>query len=127
MMRILPAICALVLTATASDAGVKTKMGITFEGFPQESACGIEGAPMPVLHFERETGPRILVMGFASVGRVYCDMPDGRRVGFSVNKQLPSKARAVGFRIRVNGRAIMTANIDGELFTKQLSGVITPW
>ncbi|WP_298842107.1 hypothetical protein [uncultured Roseobacter sp.] len=117
----------LAITSGGAEAGVRTKMAATFEGFPAGTSCGIEGAQMPVIQLMRDGAPRIFVAGFASIGRVYCDLPDGRRVGFDINKRLRPDAGAVGFRVKPNGRATMTTHADGELVTDQLTGVITPW
>ncbi|WP_300031280.1 hypothetical protein [uncultured Roseobacter sp.] len=128
MTRLMALSAVLMLVCVPALAGVKTKMAASFEQFPAGTACGVEGAFLPVKQIQRDSGPRIILTGYASVGRVWCDLPDGRRVGFNINKRLPDKAKVAGFRVFPNGRATMTSRVEGEeMVTNQLTGVIEPW
>lgn len=111
--------------SAAAAAGHNTMLAASFVNFPAGTACDVEGAFQPVRQIARPDGPRIVMTGWPSVGKVYCDLADGSRVYVSINKQLRKGARAVGFVVYPSGRAQMTTSVVGGLITDELHGVFT--
>jgi len=111
--------------SAAAAAGHDIRMAASFVDFPAGTACDVEDAFQPVRQIARPDGPRILMTGWPSVGKVYCDLADGSRVYVSINKQLRKGARTVGFVVYPSGRAQMTTSVVGGLITDELNGVFT--
>ena len=128
-MRWIASLCGVVLLIAALPVQAQgvNRLSAQFVDFPQGSQCGVEDAFNPVRVSERGGQPRLLMIGLVQVGRMYCDLPDGRRVAIDVNKRLRPQTRAAGFLIYPNGRATMTTSVIGGLITDNFTGVIGPW
>ncbi|WP_299499179.1 hypothetical protein [uncultured Roseobacter sp.] len=125
--RFVISLCVLSALAAPAWAQPNVRLAIQFEKFPEGTQCGVEDSYNPVRVFDRKGKPRLLMVGFVSVGQVYCDLPGGKRIGVDVNKRLRPQTRTVGFRIFPSGRAVMTTSVVGGIIKDELQRVITPW
>jgi hypothetical protein len=115
-------IIVLSVSASPATAGAKTKISVLFQDFPKGTQCGASGTTGKVKLKKKRGHPIVDIKGYAEIGTIFCDLPDGRRIVTDINKKLKKDARVVGVTIYPSGDAYLTSSTESGLFSEQMTG-----
>jgi hypothetical protein len=115
---------ALVMIVPAAIAGPKTKISVLFQDFPNGTQCNASGAQGKVKLGKKRGHPKVDIKGYAEIGTIFCNLPDGRQIITDINKHIRVDARVVGVTLYPNGQAYLTSSTASGLVSEQMANMI---